>query len=174
MTSTQRTPLTQTPNFLKLQPVPSLVGGDLLVGSTSDFFDVIRPEKGPANQKVHSVVGCTPDDATAAVDAAAAAFPAWKATPYEERRKVFLRASELLQQRAQEYAQLTVEETCLDLSFATFEILNLAVPGLEETAAVITTALRGEFPRLHESGRRELIQREPYGVVVGIVSRRGS
>ncbi|CAO1635968.1 unnamed protein product [Sympodiomycopsis kandeliae] len=164
-------PLSQTPTFLKLQPVPAIIGDQVLTQpsstSSSSTFDVVRPERG-SESKIHSVVSCTPEQAGQAVDAAWKTFPSWKATPLEERRKVFWKAAELLRERSQEYAQLTVEETCLDIAFATFEILNLAIPGLEETGAVLTSALRGEFPTAHANGRRELITREPYGVVVGI------
>ncbi|CAO1634429.1 unnamed protein product [Parajaminaea phylloscopi] len=155
------------PHFLTLQPVPAIIGGEVL-RSSATTFDVVRPERAP-NSKVHSVVSCSVEDAVSAVEAAAKAFPAWKATSFSERRKIFNRAAELLSQRADEYKQLTVEETCLDLSFADFEINQLGVPGLEETGAVISSALTGEFlPRTDASGRRELIQREPFGVVLGI------
>lgn len=159
---------TVSSSFLRLQPVPAIIGGEVLQKSASTF-DVIRPERG-SDHKVHSVVSCSPEDAVAAVDAAAKAFPAWKATSFSDRRKVFLKAADLLSQRIEEYTKLTVEETCLDLSFAGFELAQLAVPGLEETAAVISTALRGDFPRVDQTGKRDLIQREPFGVVLGIVS----
>jgi acyl-CoA reductase-like NAD-dependent aldehyde dehydrogenase len=148
--------------------VPALIGGNVLL-ETGRTFDVIRPDRadGP---KVHSVVSCGPSEAAAAVDAAAAALPAWKATSFTERRNIFLKAADLLRQRAEEYTKLTAAETPLDLAFAGFEIGGLAIPQLEETAAVITQALKGEFPRIDASGKRELIQREPYGVVLGIVS----
>lgn len=156
----------QQQHFLTLKPVPALIGGEPLLSSPTTF-DVSRPERG-ADSKVHTVVSCSVQDAKQAADAAAQAFPAWKATSFSDRRKIFLKAASLLTDRLEEYTNLTVEETCLDLSFAGFELANLAVPGLEETASVISSALKGEFPRIDATGRRELIQREPFGVVLGI------
>ncbi|PWN26099.1 aldehyde dehydrogenase [Jaminaea rosea] len=157
---------TSPAQFINLQPVPALIGGEPLTSSKT-LFDVVRPERGDS-AKVHSVVSCSVDDANRAVDAAAKALPSWKSTSFPERRAIFLKAADLLRGRIDEYVKLTTDETCLDLSFSGFELAHLAVPGLEETAAVISTALRGEFPRLDGSGRRELIQREPFGVVLGI------
>lgn len=155
-------------NFSRLQPVPAIIGSEVLKSSATTF-DVVRPERG-TDSKVHSVVSCSVEDAVAAVDAAARAFPSWKAMSFSDRRKILLRAADLLSQRIEEYTKLTAEETCLDLSFANFELTQLALPGLEETAAVISSALQGKFPKTELSGRRELIQREPFGVVLGIVS----
>lgn len=153
--------------FLNLQPVPALIGGEPLTNSKTTF-DVHRPERGANESNVHTVISCSVDDAKKAVDAAAAALPAWKATSFSERRNIFLKAADLLRGRIDEYVKVTTGETCLDVAFSSFELANLAVPGLEETAAVISTALRGEFPRIDATGRRELIQREPFGVVLGI------
>jgi len=69
------------------------IGGREL-GGEGKPFDVVQPHAR------HSTLGtlwnATHDDARAAVDAALAAAPAWRATPFDERAAVFLKAAELL------------------------------------------------------------------------------
>lgn len=161
---TNLTPLTSNPSFLNLKPVPSILGDQILT-SSSHHFAVTRAESG----EIHQVVGCSVEQAVQAADVAAKALPEWKKTSYSQRSKIFLRAAEILKERAEEFININVEEGCLDLGFANFELHNLAVAHLEDTAATVSAALKGEFPRIDtESGRRELIQREPFGVVLGI------
>ncbi len=49
-----------------------------------------------------TVAAAGPEDATRAVDAAAAAFDAWAATTPTDRRRLFLRAADALEARASE------------------------------------------------------------------------
>ena len=51
------------------------------------------------------------EDARRAIDAAAAAFPAWSATPPAVRRSLFLKAADILERRMPEIAKITAEET---------------------------------------------------------------
>jgi 1-pyrroline-5-carboxylate dehydrogenase len=59
-----------------------------------DPIDVVQPHR--HRQVLGVSADATVDDAAAAVAAAKAAAPAWRAMPYEERAAVFLRAADLL------------------------------------------------------------------------------
>jgi 1-pyrroline-5-carboxylate dehydrogenase len=59
-----------------------------------DPIDVVQPHR--HRQVLGVTADATVDDAAAAVAAAKAAAPAWRALPYEERAAVFLRAADLL------------------------------------------------------------------------------
>jgi 1-pyrroline-5-carboxylate dehydrogenase len=59
-----------------------------------DRIDVVQPHR--HRQVLGVTANATTEDATAAVEAAKAAAPAWRSLPYEERAAVFLRAADLL------------------------------------------------------------------------------
>jgi 1-pyrroline-5-carboxylate dehydrogenase len=70
----------------------SIAGAHRMAGGTA--YDVVQPHRR------HAVLGtcheATSEDVRAAVDAALAAAPAWRAMPFDERAAVFLRAADLL------------------------------------------------------------------------------
>jgi 1-pyrroline-5-carboxylate dehydrogenase len=73
--------------------LPHTVGGRELMGEGKPL-DVVQPH---ARRSVLGTLrNATAEDARAAVDAALAAGPAWRALPFEERAAVFLKAAELL------------------------------------------------------------------------------
>jgi 1-pyrroline-5-carboxylate dehydrogenase len=73
--------------------LPHTVAGREVLGEGKGL-DVVQPH---ARRSVLGTLrNATTDDARAAVDAALAAGPAWRALPFEERAAVFLKAAELL------------------------------------------------------------------------------
>ncbi|WP_051485593.1 L-glutamate gamma-semialdehyde dehydrogenase [Nocardioides sp. J54] len=73
--------------------LPHVIGGRKVTGS-GDPIEV----RAPHDHKHHlgTMRNATAEDALAAVEAARAAAPAWRALPYDERAAVFLRAADLL------------------------------------------------------------------------------
>jgi 1-pyrroline-5-carboxylate dehydrogenase len=69
------------------------VGGVQRMGGGGKL-DVVQPHE--HRSVLGTLAEATEDDARAAIDAAAAAAPAWRALPFDERAAVFLRAAELL------------------------------------------------------------------------------
>ena len=59
---------------------------------------------------IKQIADATPDDAKAAMDAAADAFAGWAATPARERAELLRRAFDLLQQRKEDFALLMTLE----------------------------------------------------------------
>ncbi|HEY1826987.1 MAG TPA: aldehyde dehydrogenase family protein, partial [Acidimicrobiales bacterium] len=60
----------------------------------------------------------TPEDVDKAVQAAAAAFPAWAATSREERAKLLTRIGEALAARTDEVAQIIAKEVGMPMTLA--------------------------------------------------------
>ncbi len=117
-----------------------------------------------------SVASCapaaTPDDARAAVTAAAAALPAWSASGPNARRAVLLRAAHELETRGAEFAVAMANETGASAMWAGFNV-HLGAAMLIE-AASLTTQVSGEVIPSDTPGSLAMGLRVPAGVVLGI------
>jgi acyl-CoA reductase-like NAD-dependent aldehyde dehydrogenase len=105
------------------------------------------------------------DDAQRAIDAAAAAFPAWSQTPPAERQRIFLKAADILESRADDVASWLTRETGCTFGFAMFQLHF--VPGLFRQAAAMPYMPMGEvIPS--DTGAFAMGVRRPVGVVGAI------
>jgi acyl-CoA reductase-like NAD-dependent aldehyde dehydrogenase len=107
----------------------------------------------------------TREDARRAVEAAAAAFPAWSATPPAERQRVFLKAADILESRRDEVVSLLARETGCTFGFGMFQ-LDFVV-GLFRQAAGTAYAAMGEIIP-SDTGAFAMAIRRPAGVVGAI------
>ena len=105
-------------------------------------------------------------DANAAVDAAAAAFPAWAATGPGERRAKLLHAADILGSRSEDAIARMMSETGATAPWAAFNIM-LASNMLREAAAM-TTQIGGEVIPSDNRGSLSFSYRQAVGVVLGI------
>jgi acyl-CoA reductase-like NAD-dependent aldehyde dehydrogenase len=101
-------------------------------------------------------------DATRAIEAAAAAFPAWAQTPPAERQRVFLAAADLLEARRDEVVELLARETGASFGFGMFQ--NMFVPNLFRQAAALAYAPLGQIIP-SDTGAFAMGIRRPAGVV---------
>src|SRR5579862_2813644 len=106
------------------------------------------------------------EDARRAIDAAAAAFPAWSATPPAVRRSLFLKAADVLERRMPEIAKITAEETGQTFGWGMFNCI-FAV-GLLREAAAQAYGLIGEVIPTDLPDTLAMAIRQPVGVLVGI------
>jgi acyl-CoA reductase-like NAD-dependent aldehyde dehydrogenase len=106
------------------------------------------------------------DDARRAIEAAAAAFPAWSATPPATRQGVFLRAADLLESRRDEVVSLLARETGCTFGFGMFQMGF--VPGLFRQAAALAYAPVGQVIPSDVPGTLAMGLRRPVGVVGAI------
>ncbi|GAB2558914.1 aldehyde dehydrogenase family protein [Nocardia heshunensis] len=105
-------------------------------------------------------------DATTAIDAAQAAFPAWSATPGAERRAILARAAKLLQDKTDEFTAILRGEAGATTTWGHNNILG-AVRTLNAAIDVVAGL---EMPQLPDTGGEWSVQiREPAGVVAAIV-----
>lgn len=106
------------------------------------------------------------DDVRAAIDAAAAAFPAWSALTPAPRRQMLMKAAAKLRERSGDFAARASAETGSTLGWGHFNV-HLAAMMLEEAAA-ITTQIGGEVIPSDSPGTLSMAVRRPAGVVVGM------
>ena len=125
------------------------------------------PVYNPATGAVAREVGfASAGDVDAAVQAAAAAAPAWAATPALRRARVMFRFKEIAERRADELAAAITAEHGKVLSDAQGEVVR----GLEvvEFACGIPQLLKGEYSEQVGTGIDMYSIRQPLGVCVGI------
>ena len=105
-------------------------------------------------------------DAIKAVDAAATAFRGWADIGPTARRALLLKAADLIDQRAEQFARLMMAEIGATASWAGFNA-KLAANMLRE-AASMTTQIGGEVIPSDKPGCIAMAVRQPAGVVVGM------
>ena len=110
--------------------------------------------------------------ATAAVERAHAAFPAWAATTPAERRTLLNRAADLLEERTPEFERLMLAEVGATKDWVHHNII-MGVNNLREAAA-ITTQIGGEVIPSNQPGVFAMAIRRPVGVCLGIAPWNGT
>lgn len=147
--------------------MPKTIGhfihGKNVPGSGGRFGDVYDPATGKVTGRV-SFAGTR--EVEEAVSAAAAAFPAWAATPPLRRARVLFRFKELLEKHADELAALITAEHGKVLSDARGSLTR----GMEvvEFVCGIPHLLKGSFSENVGTGVDSYSVRQPLGVCVGI------
>ena len=105
-------------------------------------------------------------DVNAAIDTAAAAFPAWSQTGPNERRAILNKAADIMASKVEEFTRLIIEETGETAPWAGFNVM-LASSILREAAAM-TTQITGEVIPSDKPGTLAMGIRQAAGVCVGM------
>jgi acyl-CoA reductase-like NAD-dependent aldehyde dehydrogenase len=143
------------------------IGGKWM--GSGQLFDDLDPYRGTV---VARVPAGTRADAARAVDAAAAAFPAWADLPPAEKQALFLRAADIVERRKDEIVALLAAETGCAGGFAGFQVLTAT--RLLRQAANWGYLPAGEVIRSDTPGTFALALRRPLGVVAGISPWNGA
>ena len=145
------------------KPLAHFIGGQLKEGTSGRFGDVFNPARGKRKLKVAFASKAEVD---AAVEAAAAAFPAWAAAPPLRRARIINRFRELLDRDQERLAHIITSEHGKVYSDAKGEVQR----GLEvaEFASGIPHLLKGEYTEQVGRGIDSYSMRQPLGVVAGI------
>ena len=98
--------MTPSATATELKSCPLYINGKAVI-STGPKDIQHNPATGEA---VAEIPRCTPEEISAAIDAAHKAFPAWSKTPVVQRCKVLFKFRELLEANAQELVGLITEE----------------------------------------------------------------
>lgn len=146
-----------------MTPIQMLIGGERRDATGGATFERRNPLDGAVATRAPAA---TPADAVAAVEAAAAAFPAWAALGPGERRALLSKAAEALESRQEAFAKAMAGETGASGLWAGFNV-HLAADMLREAAA-ITTLVGGEVLPSNVPGSLAMGVRQPAGVVLGI------
>jgi malonate-semialdehyde dehydrogenase (acetylating) / methylmalonate-semialdehyde dehydrogenase len=139
------------------------IGGERVAGTSGRSGPVYNPAAG---RKSGEVDLASVEEVDAAVQAAKAAFPAWRAMSIAKRAELLFRIRELVHERREEVARILTAEHGKVLSDAMGEVAR----GLEviEFACGIPTLLKGDFSEQASTGIDVYSIRQPLGVVAGI------
>ncbi|WP_242914164.1 aldehyde dehydrogenase family protein [Brevundimonas pishanensis] len=140
-----------------------LIGGKEVPSSNNATTDDVSPWTGEVFAKV---AAATPADVTAAVNAAAKAFPAWAAMLPYERRKIFLRAADIMEAKAEHAVATMAAEVGGARPWAAFNV-ELCIEILREAAAAVTQP-RGQVLQTQMPGVSSYAKKVPYGVIAAI------
>jgi len=140
-----------------------LIDGKPVAATGGRVFERRNPLDGSVASRA---AAATPDDARAAVDAAARAFPAWSQTPPAKRRELLVKGAHALEARAADFTAAMSAETGASAIWAGFNV-HLAADMLIEAAA-LTTQISGEVIPSNVPGSLAMAVRQPAGVVLGM------
>jgi len=149
--------------FQTIDPARNWIGGEWRDASTGDSQDIINPRFGKV---MSSVVMSGSEDVQAAVEAAKAAYPGWKATPLKERAQIFYRLKAIMERDREELAWLICAENG--------KVYNEAVGSVNKTIECVEFGcsipnIVGEKNLFVSRGITCTTFREPLGVCAGIV-----
>src|ERR1700735_3526694 len=136
---------------------------------SDELFDDLDPYRGTVMARIPAG---TRADAARAVDAAAAAFPAWAELPPAEKQTLFLRAADIVERRRGDIVDLLAAETGCAAGFAGFQVLTAT--RLLRQAANWGYLPVGEVIRSDSPGTFAMALRRPLGVVAGISPWNGA
>jgi acyl-CoA reductase-like NAD-dependent aldehyde dehydrogenase len=143
--------------------VQLLIGDRDVPAAKSATFNRKNPISGEVATRA---AAASVEDARAAADAAASAFPKWSALGPTERRARLMKAADLLESHAAEFATTVMAETGAAMGWGHFNV-HLAASMLREAAAM-TTQITGEVVPSDVPGSLAMAMRQPVGVVLGI------
>jgi acyl-CoA reductase-like NAD-dependent aldehyde dehydrogenase len=112
------------------------------------------------------------EDARQAVDAAAAAFPAWAATTPKVKQEILLRAADIVERRADDIRRVLAQETGGGRTFADFQ-LSWITKQLRQAAGWAYLP-QGEVIPSDMPGTLHMAIRRPLGVVAGFSPWNGA
>lgn len=137
------------------------IDGAWRAGSTGTTFPVIDPADGST---LAEFAIASDEDCTAAIEAAAAAFPAWAATPPRERSEILRRAFEILTAEKELFAEIMVRENGKSWPDAMAE----ATYATEFFRWFAEEAVRipGDFRLSPNGDKRIVVTRQPIGVAL--------
>src|SRR5512138_614743 len=136
------------------------IGGKWVDASSGQTFDDMNPYTG-------EVYACLQagkrEDAARAIEAAQAAFPEWAKTPPSLRRKIFLKAADIMERRQEELVKAMMEEVGGTIGISMFQMFF--VPGLYRSAAAAAYEVKGEIIPADYPNAFFMAVRQPAGVV---------
>jgi succinate-semialdehyde dehydrogenase/glutarate-semialdehyde dehydrogenase len=145
------------PSLLKQD---AYIDGQWQAGKTGKRFAVTDPATG---ETIAEVADCNADDATAAVEAAQKAFPAWRSKTAKERAAILRRWFDLMMENQDDLGAIMTSEQGKPLKEAKGEI---AYGGsFIEWFAEDGKRAYGDVIPTHQNGKRIVVIKQPVGVV---------
>lgn len=136
------------------------IGGKWVDAADGKTFEDMNPYTGEVYAHLPA---CKREDARRAIEAAQAAFPEWAKTPPSVRRKIFLKAADIMERRQEELVKAMMEEVGGTIGISMFQMFF--VPGLYRTAAQAAYEVKGEIIPADYPNAFFMAIRQPAGVV---------
>lgn len=146
-----------------VRSAPLLIGGTDCDAENGATFDRISPITG---EVVTRASAATRDDALAAADAAAAAFPAWAGSTPAFRRAILERAADIVVSREIRLTEIMMAETGATRAWCAFNV-KLGSDILRDASAM-TTHVQGSIIPTDRPGTTSFAMRQPAGVCLAI------
>jgi 1-pyrroline dehydrogenase len=140
-----------------------LIGGELVEAASGETMDVIAPATG---ETIAQVPRCAAEDVDRAVEAAGAALPAWLEKTPKERSELLHALAGVLEDNAEELAQLESVNVGKPL-MASRDEMPFSADNLRFFAGAARN-LEGKSAGEYITGYTSMIRREPIGIVGGI------
>jgi 1-pyrroline dehydrogenase len=139
------------------------IGGEWVDSAGGETMEVLNPATG---ETIAEVPASTEEDANRAVEAAKAALPEWLESTPRERAEMLLKLADVIEDNAEEFAQLESRNVGKPIAAARDEPSEMAdnLRFFAGAARILEGRSTGEYMREHTSW----IRREPLGVVAGI------
>src|SRR6201997_952302 len=152
---------TATANSVQL---PNFINGEWVDSAASEWLDVPNPATGEVLARV-PLAGA--DEVNRAVEAAAAAFPAWRRTPPEDRIQPLFKMKALLEEHIDDLSRTITQENGKTFAEAKAE-MRRAIENVE-VACGIPMMMQGYNLEDVARGIDEMMIRQPLGVV-GVIT----
>src|SRR5690242_17117502 len=140
-----------------------LLGGELADAASGETMDVIAPATG---EPIAEVPRCGAEDVDRAVEAAQAAAPEWLAKTPKERSELLHKLADVMEENAEELAQLESVNVGKPL-MASRDEMPFSADNLRFFAGAARN-LEGKSAGEYIEGYTSMIRREPSGIVGGI------
>ncbi len=143
--------------------VLNYINGEWVKPEGSEYADVINPATG---ERLARTPLCGQAEVAAAAEAAAAAFPAWRQTPVQERVQPLFRIRDLLKANMDEIARAITNEAGKTLEESRAEMVR-AIENVEVACGMPMLA-KGEIVEDIAPGIDEIMLRQPLGVCTSV------
>jgi acyl-CoA reductase-like NAD-dependent aldehyde dehydrogenase len=136
------------------------IDGKWIDATGGDTFEDMNPYTGEVYAKVPAG---SREDVRSAIEAAQAAFPEWAATPPGAKRRIFLKAADVMESRQEDLVKAMMEEVGGTIGISMFQMGF--VPGLYRMAASAAYDVKGEIIPADHANSFFMALRQPAGVV---------
>jgi 1-pyrroline dehydrogenase len=140
-----------------------LIGGEFVEAASGETMDVIAPATG---EVIASVPRCSAEDVDRAVAAARQVWPEWSEKTPKERSELLHRMADVLDEHAEELAQLESVNVGKPL-MASRDEMPFSADNIRFFAGA-ARVLEGKSAGEYIEGYTSMIRREPLGIVAGI------
>jgi malonate-semialdehyde dehydrogenase (acetylating)/methylmalonate-semialdehyde dehydrogenase len=144
--------------------VPNYINGEWVESSAREWADVVNPATAETLGKVPISDAA---EVTKAIDAAAAAYPAWRRTPPEDRIQPLFKLKTLLEEHIDDISRIITQENGKTFTEAKAE-MRRAIENVE-VACGIPMMMQGYNLEDVARGIDEMMIRQPLGVVAAVV-----